>query len=658
MNSKPLEGYIHTTLSNKGEIFDNLSSFSAWPSYDGTDGFVAPSVPKKQQQQQQQQDGFGFMTNTKQEHQVHPFEVIYTANSLSPPFDSTATSFDNSINSSPSHADYPSNNTFGNFDSCYISKINDPIDNKDIEDTIDFNGLFDHTDTSYKHDANIGSAQKNDMEFIMTTYITKSAAALNVNNPSPSSIHPYLTMRRSSSFTSAVSYIDPALLIRKNNNSDSNDTSSGCATDSNFSTSQTSCLSSFPNGGLDSENDSYATMRTMFENSLRMGSPEFGSCSSDHFKFLPPSSSFSIASAATATASTPGTSLHANPLTSQDIYMADGSVICFDGASFRPVPSTTTTVTTAVMDNAHISSGLTMAEPTLSLSPSMIMMSTHKDMTAAASTDATTAYYGLTSLSPFSYHQRFPLINDSFKTYNKSPYHKHPPRDSAASTTDSAAFAAALLSPQLDRRGSADSSCSTASIAYRRSKRLIDSHSRHSSATSFKDFDDRNHKRSSISLSYSLSSSLPSASSLSTFAPNASSSCDSPSMLPPSSNPSSLSLTPSIKYRKDKNGEFQCPYTGCDYRYNLKREFNRHRNVHVFAGKDKYRCMNCGSGLCRLDSVKRHMEAKGKAECLRKGFYEEFHESGQYSLIRKCKSTWYEAAAAARTTSLKGKVKA
>ncbi|KAF8945934.1 hypothetical protein BGZ47_001706 [Haplosporangium gracile] len=655
MNNKPLKGCIHTTLSNAGEIIDDLPSFSAWPSYDGTGGFAAPSLLEKQQQQQQQ-DGFVFMTNVKQKHQVHPFDVIYTADSLSPPFNSTATPFDNLINSSPPHADYSSNNTLADFDSCYISEIKDPNDSKNIADTIDFNGLFDHPDTSYKHDINIESAQKNDMEFFMTTYITKSAAALNVTNPSPSSIHPYLTMSRSSSFTSAVSYIDPALLTKKNNNSDSNDTPSGYATESSLSTPQTSCLSSFSNDGLKSEDDSYATMRTMFENSLRMGSPEFGSYSIDQFKSQPPSSSFSVASDASAAASAPGTSFHANPLTSQDIYMANGSVIRFDGALFRPVPSTTTTTTTAVMNDAHISSGLTMAEPTLPLSPSMIMMGSHQDMATAASIDATTAYYGSTSLGPFPYNQRFPSINDSFKAYNKSPYHKHPPQETAASTTDSIAFAAALLTPQLDRRGSADSSYSTASVACRKSKRLIDSHSRHRSAISFKDFDERNHKRPPTSLSYSPSSSLPSASSLSTFAPDSFSSCGSPSMPPPSSKPSSLSS--SIKYRKDKNGEFQCPYAGCDYRYNLKREFNRHRNVHVFAGKDKYRCMNCSSGLCRLDSVKRHMEAKGKAECLRKGFYEEFHESGQYSLIRKCKSTWYEAAAAARATSLKGKVKA
>ncbi|KAF9186669.1 hypothetical protein BGZ50_002381 [Haplosporangium sp. Z 11] len=101
------------------------------------------------------------------------------------------------------------------------------------------------------------------------------------------------------------------------------------------------------------------------------------------------------------------------------------------------------------------------------------------------------------------------------------------------------------------------------------------------------------------------------------------------------------------KYRKEGAGEFKCPFEGCNYHYNLKRELNRHRNVHVFAGKDKYRCMNCNSGLCRLDSVKRHMEAKGKAECLKKGLYQEFRENGELVRIRKCKPSWYEAAAAA-----------
>ncbi|KAG0328249.1 hypothetical protein BGZ99_005767 [Dissophora globulifera] len=100
------------------------------------------------------------------------------------------------------------------------------------------------------------------------------------------------------------------------------------------------------------------------------------------------------------------------------------------------------------------------------------------------------------------------------------------------------------------------------------------------------------------------------------------------------------------KYRKDGAGEFQCPFDGCSYRYNLRRELNRHKNVHLFAGKDKYRCMNCNSGLCRLDSVKRHMEAKGKAGCLKKGLYQEFKENGELIRVRKCKPSWYEAAAA------------
>ncbi|KAF9968624.1 hypothetical protein BGZ70_001360 [Mortierella alpina] len=102
----------------------------------------------------------------------------------------------------------------------------------------------------------------------------------------------------------------------------------------------------------------------------------------------------------------------------------------------------------------------------------------------------------------------------------------------------------------------------------------------------------------------------------------------------------------SKKYRKDGAGEFQCPFEGCAYRYNLRRELNRHSNVHAFAGRDKYRCMNCNSGLCRLDSVKRHMEAKGKAECLKKGLYQEFRENGELVRVRRCKPSWYEATAA------------
>ncbi|KAG9070534.1 hypothetical protein KI688_008072 [Linnemannia hyalina] len=649
----PLEGYIYTPLSNTGEILDNLSSISAWPSYDGTNGFIAPSLPERQQQQQH--DTFESITSIKQEHQVHPFNAIYSADSLSP-FNSTAPPTDSSTNSSLSHANYPSNDTFADFNSRHLNDANDPNDNKDIQRSFDFNSLFERPDTSYKHDSNIESAQKNkDMELFSTTYTTKSTAALNVNKPSPFSIYlPYLTMSRSSSFTSAVSYIDPALLT-KNNNYDNNDASSRCAVESNFSSPQARHLLTFSDGGLKTGDDSYTTMQ--IEDSLQMGSPEFISYSSDQFEPQSPLSSLSVAAAASPTVPAQGSSLRANPLTFQDIHMADGSIIRFDGASFRPVPSTTTATISTMMNNPYISSSLmTVFDPTLSPSSSMMMTSPHQCMAAAASTDVASSYYSTTSLDPFSYHHhKFPSINDSFKTYNKSPYHRHLPQKSAATTTDSAAFAAALLTPQPARCGSNNFPYSTGSIACRRSRRLMGNHSRHSSATSFKNFDEHNHKRSSASPSSFSSSSSPLASSLSTFTSEASTSSDSSSETPPS--PSSPSKS-SAKYRKDKNGQFQCPYAGCDYRYNLKREFNRHRNVHVFAGKDKYRCMNCNSGLCRLDSVKRHMEAKGKAECLRKGFYEEFHECGQYSLIRKCKPTWYEAAAAARAASLKGKAMA
>ncbi|OAQ31006.1 hypothetical protein K457DRAFT_17847 [Linnemannia elongata AG-77] len=657
MNIKPLplEGYIYTPLSNTGEILDNLSAISAWPSYDGTNGFIVPSLSEKQQQQQL--EAFGLIADIKQEHQVHPFDAIYTADSPFP-FNSTATPIDSSTNSSPPHADYPSNDTFTDFDSCYLNNINDNNDNNNIQGSFDFHNLFDRP--AYKHDSNIESTQKNEMELFTTTYTTKSTAALNVNKPSPFSIHlPYLTMSRSSSFTSAVSYIDPALLTKNNNNNNNNNNDnspfSGYAVESNFSSPQTRCFSTSTDGDLKTEDDSYATMRTMFENSLRMGSPEFKSYSSDQVEPQSPFSPSSVASADSSNVPSQASSLHANPLTSQDIYMADGSIIRFDGASFRPVPSTTTTTTSAMMNNPYISSGLmTMSDPTLSPSPSM-MMGSHQHMAVTASADITPAYYGTTSLYPLSYHyHRVPLINDSFKTYNKLPYHRHLPQKSAATTTDSAAFAAALLNPQPTRCHSNDFPYSTGSIACRRSRRLLGNHTRHSSATSFKDLDEHNHKWSSASPSSSPSSPSPLASSLSSFTSESSTSSDSlPKTLPSSSGASKSSS----KYRKDKNGQFQCPYAGCDYRYNLKREFNRHRNVHVFAGKDKYRCMNCNSGLCRLDSVKRHMEAKGKAECLKKGLYEEFHESGQYSLIRKCKPTWYEAAAAARAASLKGRLK-
>ncbi|KAG0085935.1 hypothetical protein BGZ93_010695 [Podila epicladia] len=98
--------------------------------------------------------------------------------------------------------------------------------------------------------------------------------------------------------------------------------------------------------------------------------------------------------------------------------------------------------------------------------------------------------------------------------------------------------------------------------------------------------------------------------------------------------------------------KFPCPFAGCDYRYNLKRELNRHKNIHLFEDKDKYQCLHCNAGLCRLDSVKRHMEAKGKSACLEYGLYREFKPNGEVKRIRECKDNWYAAAVAAR---MKGK---
>ncbi|KAF9581256.1 hypothetical protein BGW38_001788 [Lunasporangiospora selenospora] len=108
---------------------------------------------------------------------------------------------------------------------------------------------------------------------------------------------------------------------------------------------------------------------------------------------------------------------------------------------------------------------------------------------------------------------------------------------------------------------------------------------------------------------------------------------------------------PSLRYRKNGAGKFACPFDGCNYRFNLNRELTRHRNVHLFAGKSRYQCANCETGLCRLDSVKRHMEAKGKKACLMNGLYKEFCEEGGLIATYACKESWYlaaEAAAAAR----------
>ncbi|KFH73281.1 hypothetical protein MVEG_00499 [Podila verticillata NRRL 6337] len=123
-------------------------------------------------------------------------------------------------------------------------------------------------------------------------------------------------------------------------------------------------------------------------------------------------------------------------------------------------------------------------------------------------------------------------------------------------------------------------------------------------------------------------------------------SSSSPSSTSSSSTPTTPTSTKPLGARLP--AKFSCPFAACDYRYNLKRELNRHKNTHLFEDKDKYQCLHCNAGLCRLDSVKRHMEAKGKSACLEYGLYQEFKPTGEVFRVKKCKDNWYAAAAAAR----------
>ncbi|KAF9108819.1 hypothetical protein BGX29_005730 [Mortierella sp. GBA35] len=669
MDNKPfsLEGLIYTRLSNTGDILDNLSPISAWPSYNGT-GVFAPSVTENQKDQyQQQHSAVGFMASSQYEPQVHPFDPIYTSGN------SPALVFDTNNASSASPSTSPSLNIFNNrndiftgFNSSYhtIDNILETNNNNNVQDNLDYHSLFDNDTTEI-------SNNNNDMGLLTATYFTNNAAAaLNANNLSPFSMHhPRLTMSRSSSLTSTVSYIDPSVLSQNNNHSNGSGGGSGSVVSSCYSTPQVRRFSTFSNGGFESSSDdeNCGSMRSMFENNLRMSSPAFGSSfttaaatnatamgrfESGQALSLSPSPSLPLAS----NVFTPEITVLEAPTIAQDIVLADGSVLRFDGTSFRPVPTTTTSTTTTTMNNVHISgmstmnhqqhhhhrrsssslksgpvfsgSGASFDEATLS----MLMNTPQQMSTAHAATN--TAYNSTMNLVPNNSSGNYrlrksPSVNESFKRYSTRSYHKNSLASKSTTSlpamADSSLFAAALLAPYSTRRGSVDSNYSTGSWSSRPSGLVADSHSRNNSTASF-DFDDQ-FKRSSVS------STSPSSSSSSSSSP--------PLTL------SSSSLSPSNRYRKDGAGQYQCPYEGCTYRYNLKRELNRHRNVHVFAGKDKYRCLNCNSGLCRLDSVKRHMEAKGKADCLKKGLYQEFHENGNLSRIRKCKQSWYDAAAAA-----------
>ncbi|KAF9910270.1 hypothetical protein EC991_006999 [Linnemannia zychae] len=653
MNYKPfsLEGLIYTPLSKTGKLLDNLSPITSWPSFNGAGGLVEPS---HQHQEQQQLGVSGFMASEYDDQVALDLDIIYTAECPSSVLDTTtaAASFSTFENiRANSFAEFDSSNIHHThiLNHNYISSIS-----TDIQETADFLGPLGTSDVPNKSSNDTKHSDDNDMSLLTTTYFTKSAA-LNLNSLTPFSTHPHLAVSRSSSITSAVSYIDPAVLTQNNiNNNCNNNSNNNCVNSVNggsgsaLSTPPTRRHSTLSSGSFESEDENYMTLHTMFENNLRMSSPAFGSYSTERFESTPSLSTFTTTTAAPETTLAPEFAFLTPSVPTQDIHLTDGSVLRFDGASFRPVPTATTSATMTVMNSAQISMGMTtmpmyrpsvMSDPTLSL-PSWVLTDSHQQLSNfdSSANNTTASFYNSMSLTaPLARYQKCPSINGSFKTYDKSPYHRHLSNKSAATTTDSTSFASALLAPySTARRGSTDSSYSTATSSSSRSRLVMGSHSRHSSTASFRDFNEGNVKKENSSLSLSLlSSSLPSASSSSAVS----------------------SSTTTTKYRKDKNGQFQCPFAGCDYRYNLKREFSRHRNVHVFAGKDKYRCMHCGSGLCRLDSVKRHMEAKGKADCLKKGLYEEFHESGQCSLIRKCKESWYEAAAAARAAAASAAVK-
>ncbi|KAF9160220.1 hypothetical protein DFQ26_005764 [Actinomortierella ambigua] len=102
-----------------------------------------------------------------------------------------------------------------------------------------------------------------------------------------------------------------------------------------------------------------------------------------------------------------------------------------------------------------------------------------------------------------------------------------------------------------------------------------------------------------------------------------------------------------IRHRRVE-GQYACPQKGCPYRYNLVREYTRHLQTHTFATTDRYRCLHCQAGLCRLDSVKRHMVAKGKQDCLVSGKFGEYNDRGELVQVRDCKKSWYDSAAKLR----------
>ncbi|KAF9328294.1 hypothetical protein BG006_008491 [Podila minutissima] len=597
--------YIYTPLSTSGSI-DNRSRITAWPTFNGSTNL---------QHQEQQL------------HHYQPSKNPYLDGSI---FSTSNTSFSSLPQSSlNSHSPFPA---------VYASLHSDSP-----------------TTTAYcDQDVLLFSQQQQYSSF------NPDISILNKENLCDMRLAPYLNNQLATSHSIVnMTHVDPAALVLSDSSR-----SSTPSTESGLSTPELNMSSSFTS--TNDQDTLHPFLIDSFSRSLSLSPAAVVSSA------LSPSSSSSSSSTSGKSTPSPVSLVPAY----YGIFMPDGTVYHFDGTSLVPAPMSRfpTTIepnlletmslvdSTAVIQNSGCGY-MQVPPPVMDFTqgtPSSLASSFGPGMvpqTAYMAPSLMTDYNTIFSNHPVECTQVPTLITGLRQDVSLTP--SSPSSSSItsplSSSTSSSSFKVspleilASLKPSAFKHSlpsSSSSCCSSPSSSTSRPKQPRPS--RPATAKSSKRSTRHQRQKKDLRRSSTSSSSSSCSSSFSSF-----------SSLQGSTPTTSTRATAirTTRVAKPLSGprptaKFPCPFAGCDYRYNLKRELNRHKNIHLFEDKDKYQCLHCNAGLCRLDSVKRHMEAKGKSACLEYGLYREFKPNGEVKRIRECKDNWYAAAVTAR---MKGK---
>lgn len=592
-----MDGYIYTPLSTSRSISDSRSRITAWPTFDCS-------------------------TNLQHQQQYH-----YQP-SKNPCIDFGSTFFTSTTPTVPSLP--PSLNTVTPYPAIYASLH--PLDPVSVSTAFreqdEFN--FQQQYSSFSSNSNI-----------IDQKLCTDDMCTDDRRPTP-----YLKSQNSASrSTLSMTYVDPAALVLSGSSQLSKLATEG------FSTPETEISSSFTNASTtNQDNLLHPFLIESFSRSLSLSPTAVASL------VLPLSSTSSSSSSSTSLTKSNPSPVNLVPAY-HGLYMPDGTVYHFDGTSLvrAPLSRMPTTIEPSLLDAASVDRlpvSISQAECGYLQVPPLevdFFQRTPSGLSALFGPD----------IQPQMAYIRAPssLMTDYNMYSNILPECSQVPTLIAGLRQDISLTnppSPSMLSPSCSISSSSSPSTSlssTASSSYTVSpleilaslKPSAFKHSLPSSSSSLPP----------IPLVKQPRSSKPATSGLSKRIARQQQKKDRCSSSSPSSSSSSFSSTPITPTSAKPTGprppaKFSCPFAGCDYRYNLKRELNRHKNTHLFEDKDKYQCLHCNAGLCRLDSVKRHMEAKGKSACLEYGLYQEFKPTGEVFRVKKCKDNWYAAAVAAR----------